>query len=203
MILTKDEIIKEEILTAAQKLFQQFGIRKTTMEDIAKNICKGKSTLYYYYCSKEEIFDAVVHKEMDEVLGKTRQAVENATSAEEKLKVYSVTKMKTLRRMSNLYQMVRLEMLENPPCHHYLHKEYEEREINLITGILQFGIDNGEFHERLFKQMDIMPYIIMSSLKGFEFDLFSNNRFEGIENRFEAIVDLLLKGLKNNACIPA
>ncbi|CAN5711947.1 TetR/AcrR family transcriptional regulator [soil metagenome] len=198
MVLTRDEIIKEEILAAAQRLFQQFGIRKTTMEDIARHICKGKSTLYYYYCSKEEIFDAVVHKEMEEVLGKTRQAVENATTAEAKLKAYSVTKMQTLRGMSNLYQMVRLEMLENPPCHHYLHKEYEEREIKLITQILQFGIDNGEFHERLYSQLDIMPYIIMSSLKGFEFDLFSNNKFDGIENRFDAIVDLLLKGLKNN-----
>jgi hypothetical protein len=43
-----------------------------------------------------------------------------------------------------------------------------------------------------------MPYIIMSSMKGFEFDLFSNNKFDGLENKFDAIVDLLLKGLKNN-----
>ena len=114
MVLTKDEIIKSEILTAAQKLFQQFGIRKTTMEDIAKNISKGKSTLYYYYCSKEEIFDAVLKREMDEVFGKTKQAVANAHTAEGKLKAYSVTKIQTLRRMSNLYHLVRLEMLENP-----------------------------------------------------------------------------------------
>jgi len=171
------------------------------MEDIAKNICKGKSTLYYYYCSKEEIFDAVVHKEMEEVCGKTRQAVELAPTAEAKLKAYSITKMQTLRRMSNLYHMVRLEMLEDPTSHHHLHKEYEGREINLITQILQFGIDNGEFHERLYDKMDIMPYIIMSSLKGFEFDLFSSNKFEVIENRLDAVVDLLLKGLKNNACV--
>ena len=35
-VLTKEEIIKEEFLTAAQKLFQQYGFQKTTMEDIAK-----------------------------------------------------------------------------------------------------------------------------------------------------------------------
>jgi AcrR family transcriptional regulator len=201
MVLTKDEIIKEEILTAAQRLFQQFGIRKTTMEDIAKNICKGKSTLYYYYCSKEEIFDAVVQKEMEEVFGKTQKAVENAHTAEEKLKAYSVTKMKTLRRMSNLYQMVRLEMLESPPCYHHLYTQYEVREISLITQILEYGINTGEFDDRLYKQLDIMPYVIISSLKGFEFDLFTGNRFEGIENRIDAIVDLLLKGLKNNVCV--
>ena len=197
MVLTRDEIIKEEILSAAQRLFQQFGIRKTTMEDIAKNICKGKSTLYYYYCSKEEIFDAVVQRELEEVFSKTNQAVDKAITAEEKLKAYSITRLKTMRGMSNLYQMVRVEMLENPPSYHHLHKEYEEREIKLITRILRIGIERGEFHERLVRQMDIMPYIIMSSLKGFEFDLFKDNRFENIENRIEAIVDLLLKGLEN------
>jgi len=201
MVLTKDEIIKEEILTAAQKLFQQFGIRKTTMEDIAKNICKGKSTLYYYYCSKEEIFDAVVQKELEEVFGKTRKAVENAGNAEEKLKAYSVTKIQTLRGKSNLYHMIRLRTLENPSSCHHLYSEYEIREISLITQILTFGINNGEFDDRLYKQIDIMPYIIVSSLKGLEFDLFTQSNFVDIESRIEAIVDLLLKGLKNNACV--
>lgn len=196
--MTKDEIIKSEILSAAQKLFQQFGIRKTTMEDIAKNISKGKSTLYYYYCSKEEIFDAVLKKEMDEVFGQTKQAVENAATAAQKLQAYSVTKMQTLRRMSNLYKMVRLEMLENPPCYHHLHREYELREISLVTQILQFGIQNGEFDSRVGNELDVIPFIIISSLKGFEFDLFTENKFAGIENRIGSLAWLLLNGLKNN-----
>jgi AcrR family transcriptional regulator len=198
MVSTKDEIIKGEILSAAQRLFQQFGIRKTTMEDIAKNISKGKSTLYYYYCSKEEIFDAVLKKEMDEVFGETKNAVESAQSAEDKLRAYSVTKMSTLRRMSNLYKMVRLEMLENPPCYHHLHKEYESREISLVSQILEFGINSGEFDSRITKELDVIPFIIISSLKGFEFDLFTENRFAGIENRMDSIAGLLLNGLKNN-----
>jgi AcrR family transcriptional regulator len=197
MVLTRDEIIKEEILTAAQRLFQQFGIRKTTMEDIAKNICKGKSTLYYYYCSKEEIFDAVVHRELEEVFAKTNEAVDLAITAEDKLKAYFITRLKTMRRMSNLNHMVRMEMLENPPSYHHLHKEYEEREIKLITRILESGIERREFHQRLAGQLDIMPYIIMSSLKGFEIDLFTGSRYENIENRIDAIVELLLKGLEN------
>ena len=76
MLITKDDIIKDEILKEAQKLFQQFGVKKTTMEDIAKAMGKGKSTLYYYYCSKEDIFDAVILKEMGEVFHCVKQAVE-------------------------------------------------------------------------------------------------------------------------------
>ncbi len=36
------------------------------MEDIAKAAGKGKSTLYYYYTSKDEIFNAVIEDEMHE-----------------------------------------------------------------------------------------------------------------------------------------
>lgn len=80
-MIVKDDIVKADILKAAEKLFQQFGLRKTTMEDIAKAMGKGKSTLYYYYNNKEEIFDAVVMKEMWEVFDITQNAVENARSA--------------------------------------------------------------------------------------------------------------------------
>ncbi|OYW78704.1 MAG: TetR family transcriptional regulator, partial [Sphingobacteriia bacterium 32-37-4] len=47
--MVKEEIFKEDIIREAQKLFQAYGLKKTTMEDIAKALGKGKSTLYYYY----------------------------------------------------------------------------------------------------------------------------------------------------------
>ena len=50
--LQKDEIIIKEVIEAAKVLFQRYGLKKTTMEDIAKFVGKGKSTLYYYFPSK-------------------------------------------------------------------------------------------------------------------------------------------------------
>lgn len=99
MIVTqKEEIVKDDILKEAQKLFQQFGLKKTTMEDIARSMGKGKSTLYYYYCSKEEIFDAVISKEMAEVFNEAKDAAEKAQSAEDKLRVFTITKIKALQK---------------------------------------------------------------------------------------------------------
>ena len=56
----KDDIIRADILRAAEALFQKWGLKKTTMEDIAKEAGKGKSTLYYYFKSKAEIL--LAHK---------------------------------------------------------------------------------------------------------------------------------------------
>src|ERR1700712_4075984 len=120
MLVAKDDIIKEEILEEAQKLFRQFGLKKTTMEDIAKAMGKGKSTLYYYFCSKEEIFDAVVMKEMDEVFIRVKQAVEKAESAEEKLKAFTLTKIKCVHKRANLYKIVSGEIQDSGRCTKHL-----------------------------------------------------------------------------------
>jgi len=53
---------KERILKSAEKLFARFGFRKTTMNEIARDVRMGKSTLYYYFKSKENVLEAVIIK---------------------------------------------------------------------------------------------------------------------------------------------
>jgi len=67
-MFTKEEIIRNEVIITAQRLFQKYGYSKTTMEDIAKAMDRGKSTIYYYFKSKDEIFEAVIIKEADDVV---------------------------------------------------------------------------------------------------------------------------------------
>src|ERR1700681_2045142 len=59
-VACKEDLVLQEIIGGARALFEKFGLKKTTMEDIAKEIGKGKSSLYYYFPSKYEIFAAVV-----------------------------------------------------------------------------------------------------------------------------------------------
>lgn len=197
MILSaKEEIVKDDILREAQKLFQQFGLKKTTMEDIARSMGKGKSTLYYYYCSKEEIFDAVISKEMTEVFHDAKEAAEKSASAEDKLRAFTITKVKALQKKSNLYKVVRGEMQENMRCMKHLHTEYDQQEVKLVTDILSFGIKNGEFNPAIKKELDIMPLIIVSSLRGLEQDLFAGNKYPKLETRIDSVISIMVKGLK-------
>ena len=48
----KEDDIQKQILQAALQLFQAHGFRRVTMDDVAKAIGKGRSSLYYYYKSK-------------------------------------------------------------------------------------------------------------------------------------------------------
>ena len=195
MLITKDDIIKDEILREAQKLFQQFGVKKTTMEDIAKAMGKGKSTLYYYYCSKEDIFDAVIQKEMDEVFHYVKQAVEKAETAEEKLKAFTLSKIKAVQKRANLYKVVKGEMQDTMRCMKHLHAEYDLQETNLVKEILIFGIKNGEFAKQIKKDLDILPSVMVSSLRGLERDLFTD-KYAKLESRMESIMGIMMHGLK-------
>ncbi len=198
MIVAKDDIIKDDILREAQKLFQQFGVKKTTMEDIAKAIGKGKSTLYYYFCSKEEIFDAVVLKEMDEVFNRVKQAVEKAVSAEEKLKAFTLTKIKAVQKRVNLYKIVNREAQDTMRCMKHLHTEYHTQEVKLLKDILAYGVSNGEFSKLIGKELDILPSVMVSSLRGLEQDMFINERYGKLESRMESIIGIMINGLRKD-----
>lgn len=67
----------ESILDAALQLYLEFGLRRTTMDDVARRIKMTRVTIYRYYADKSALFIAVVHREwMRSVAGIDRQTVD-------------------------------------------------------------------------------------------------------------------------------
>jgi len=64
---------KDNILSAARKLFETNGIANTTVDAIAKEADYSKSTIYVYFKSKEEILCNIIYEQMvilKDMLGK-------------------------------------------------------------------------------------------------------------------------------------
>lgn len=194
--LPKDEVIRVDVLKAARDLFQRFGLCKTTMEDIAKAAGKGKSTLYYYYTSKDEIFNAVIEDEMHEVFSTVRDAVENAATAEDKMKAFTTTKIKALAEKVNLYSIVRGESTDNSQLIRKLRKKFDNREIGLIQSILTFGMSTNEFRPIDPIDLENMAYIIVSAIRGIEMNLIEDNTIKKIGDRLESVLGLMCNGIK-------
>jgi len=57
---------KEEIADTFQKHFNHFGYKKTSVDEIAKEIKLSKKTIYQHFSSKEEIFYYVVYRIADQ-----------------------------------------------------------------------------------------------------------------------------------------
>lgn len=204
-MLTKEEIIREEVITAAQRLFQHYGFAKTTMEDIAKAMGRGKSTLYYYYKSKDEIFEAVILKEADEVFSTVSEATRKASSAEEKLRAYLKTSFETIKSRINLYGAMKEELfgegdfLLSRPTMRTPIMQYNNRERQAVKDILFWGIENNEFTPDLKENIDLVAYVTITSLRSISVDLAFNEEdlspfFEA--DKINAMITILLRGLK-------
>ncbi|WP_266206159.1 TetR/AcrR family transcriptional regulator [Pontibacter kalidii] len=192
----KDESIKAEILAEAQKLFIHYGWAKTTMEDIAKAAGKGKSTLYYYYKSKDEIFDEVVTKEMDEVFRTLQEEVGKVQTAEEKLTTFSLTKLELFQKKTVLKKIVLREEEANISRLIDLNRRYEIREIRLVRNILNFGLEKGEFTGYKANDADAIAFAMVCSMRGLEIGLMIEDRYADLESRIDILNNLMLRGLK-------
>jgi AcrR family transcriptional regulator len=56
---------REDLLAAAARRFVARGIRRTTMEDIAKEAHAGKATLYRHFANKDAVIDALLEREAE------------------------------------------------------------------------------------------------------------------------------------------
>ncbi len=54
---------REDLLVAAARRFVAGGIRRTTMEDIAREARAGKATLYRHFANKDAVIDALLERE--------------------------------------------------------------------------------------------------------------------------------------------
>lgn len=187
--LQKDEIIIKEVIEAAKVLFQRYGLKKTTMEDIAKFVGKGKSTLYYYFPSKIEIFEAVIENEIRELFESIEIAASKEVTARQKLKVYWLTRLQKLEKMCNLSQVLKEEIMDHAITIFNLKRKHLQEELTLVKGFLIFGIENEEFRPETEEHIEVLCRVIVASLRGFEL---SNMEVFEIEKDYIRHIDFLI-----------
>lgn len=59
-----EKVKREQIIEAARKLFHQFGFKKVSMDEIAKEAGVTKKTIYMYFASKEELLKYFIQEEI-------------------------------------------------------------------------------------------------------------------------------------------
>lgn len=187
--------IRENILVVAQGIFAKFGFKKTTMEDIAQSARKGKSTLYYYFKSKEEVFEAVVNYEASILAKKLLEIVDNPSlNPKDKLREYTITRMKMFDELSNLYVTLKQEMVEQYAFVQKYRKKYDELEIEYIARMLKQGNDQGIFDIKE-DNLEVVAFTITIAMKGLEIPLFSEDMYSKFENRLDSLIDILFYGI--------
>ena len=195
--MEKDEAVIKEILAGAKTLFGRHGLKKTTMEDIATAAGKGKSTLYYYFPSKKEIFEAVVESEMKNLVKRLRNSVNNAFSAKAKLKAFLIEQITAILDYHNFKEVIFEDALENFKVMICLKSRYEQIQIDMIKEILLGGSQSGEFKELSNSKMNKLAFMMVTAFRGLHYPLSIKSAEFKSGEYFDGMIDLLIEGIGN------
>ncbi|RLE13155.1 TetR/AcrR family transcriptional regulator [Candidatus Aerophobetes bacterium] len=182
----------ELILNVAQKLFAQYGFKKTTLDEIARSAHITKSSIYYYFDSKEDIFRAVLEKENRLWSQKIREVISKANTPQEKLRAYVVTKMKHLSQLVNFYSALKEEYLEHYSFIERIRKKNLQEEIKIVRAILKEGAKKGIFQV---EDLELVAFVIVTALKGLEYPWAMKVPMPDMEEHIDLLLKVLFNGL--------
>jgi len=161
----------QELLDAALDHFVARGFAATRLDDVAKSAGVSKGTLYLYFCSKEELFKAVVRESIVPLLGEAEVAIEQFTGTSEDL-------FRNLMRiwwgnmgaskLSGLPKLMMAEAGNFPELARFYQEEVVDRGENLVITVLKRGIARGEIRSldlEIAARMIIAPMIMMMMWK--------------------------------------
>ncbi|RKX82827.1 MAG: TetR/AcrR family transcriptional regulator [Spirochaetes bacterium] len=184
--------IRDLILETAGNIFMKFGFKKTTMEDIAKALHRAKSSVYYYFNSKEEIYRDIIQKERIEFNNELNKVLEKENKPENRLKIYLTTRLRLLRKMMNYYSALMDKYLENYPFINEFRKKYFSDEVEGITKILKEGAKLGIYSINNFRQTATQ---ISIALKYLEEKAVIVDKINDIEKDMDGLLNLILYGI--------
>lgn len=135
---------RETIIDAAFDLFRHYGYRRTSMEDIARAAGVAKGTLYLYFASKEELFEAIARMLAARMLEAIREATACDQPLEEQFLGVLDAKLGAVWRW--IYSSPHAAELLDPQ-HQLPDDVFEEVDAtfrSIIAKLIQKGVDSGE-----------------------------------------------------------
>ena len=180
------------ILKAAGNLFARHGLKKTYMEDIAGAVGLIKTSLYYYFDSKEELFEAVIRHESEMLINKLSAEIGKHSSPQRKLRAYFITRMEYLKELVNLYQLTKVAAQELLLLAEKEREKFIEAEKKLILEILKEGSQKGVFE---IGDAEFIAVAIIASMRGLEPALLLYQDRELSIADYDAMLNVLFYGI--------
>ena len=197
----KEDLIQSQILQAAQQLFQKHGFQKVTMDDVAKAIGKGRSSLYYYYKSKDEIFDAVIDAEIREAVGGIGRAMDKESSIEEKIRAFCLARITVTRKRKAFFEGLEAGMNADEMSQYAQKKLLISRRIlgeqsMLLRQAIISAVSRGELPPLESQRMEATIFVLMGSLRGLKQEMIFENSFTHMETAVDALTRMTIQELR-------
>ena len=195
---------RNNILKAARKLFFDKGFKAVTVDSIAAKAGVSKGSIYLYFDSKEEIYAQVLIADNIEHHKDLLYLSSKEAPAEELLREYSERYVNNFLHDNELFRILMTFMLQTEQMNLTPQQNAElirttNDNIKFVSGILQKGIDAGDFLPTI--DVRQTQNAIWGMLNGIiSLFLFMGNpakRADRINTMVKESLDIFIKGLKN------
>lgn len=188
---------RKELTEAAFVVFARDGFAQASIDAVAKEANAAKGTVYVYFKSKEELFEAVVHERLTPVI-ETLESVGldfegPAASILERQVRFAYEKIVS----GDLRLILRMIVADGPRfpeiCKFY-HENVLRRATAAIQRTIRYGVERGEFRD---VPSDLLPQVLMgpSLLSAIWKMLFDDLHPIDLDDFYASHVDLVLNGL--------
>jgi AcrR family transcriptional regulator len=137
---------RDKIVQAARQRFRYYGIKKTTVREVAQDAGVAVGTLYLYFKDKDDLVVACAEDFVSRHRQKAEEIIASKASVEKKLRQYLVSRFReaedTRTSSRHAVELTR-EVFRLKPDR--LREEGAMMRENLVR-LLQHGVQSGEFH---------------------------------------------------------
>ena len=164
---------KERILLKAHELFNRYGIRSVSMDDIAAQLGMSKKTLYQYYADKDELVNAVFSGIMDHNKKECTGCRSNGENAIHEV-FLSFDMLEGM--LSEMNPSILFDMQKYHPS---AFRKFEDYRNNFLYGLIRENIERGIKEELYRSDVDVeilTRYRLFSIMISFDSDVFPANK---------------------------
>jgi len=184
--------VKNIIVESAAFFFSKYGFYKTTMDEIAQHIHKAKGALYYYFKSKEELFNEVLKQELGIVKISLQKIVNKENDPMVMFKEYMLHRFQLLNNSLNYHETLKGDLFDKYEFVKEVLDDFRSFERTQITLILEKGTKEGYLGiANVNSAVDVIVMIINS----IEIPLFLQNKYKNYENTINELIILIVSGL--------
>ena len=186
-----------EIIDAGLAEFAENGFAATRLEDVAKRAGIAKGTIYRYFASKEDLFEAALSARLTPFFDDVSGMVDSFPGSSEDLVRAALPRIYKALFEDGLHVLMRIIITEGgrfPAIAELYHRRVISRGQAVLAALVRRGVERGEFRRSALTDLPIVIVApaVMTIVWKMTFD-----RFDPVETeRFLAAhVDLVLHGL--------
>jgi len=192
----QQENIREEIILSSMKVFETYGFTRVSMQDISKACGKGRSTLYYYFTNKMDVFDAIAECLCLQVFNVAKESYSPTASLEENLVSFLRAKLRQINLITKRFHLAFDDMKSDPALMVSKTRHMLDDEIKLIREMIEIAIAKGEIKFLEEKDILFLAEMLVTTSRCFEQEVLLFDRFPDFEARLAWLTNICVKGLR-------